>query len=277
MDVPIKKRNLIFTKAPKAILILMLAICWLSENILAEPKPVMGNNAHNEQKIQRIFERGQWLLSQIHKDMNGLDEAIELFNRVIEMDSDNKDVYWKLSEIFFKKAEAAPDKEKRMELFKKSLSLARKALELDPDSVEPHFCIGGSSAKIAEMTWAVSALLVIREALKEFKAAIKLDPNHRFSIISGAALASIYSEAPWPLNDLEDAEKYAKEAVKKDPNLAFACTVLASVYAKRNKFKEAHLEIARCLSLKQPTYIWDAELYNWPAAKRLLKEIEGRE
>ena len=276
MDVSIKKRIFIFTKALKVILMLLPAICWLFQNTFAESKPVEGNTAYNDQEIQRIFKRGQWLLSQIHKNMTGLDEAVSLYNRVIELNPDNRDVYWKLSEIYFKKAEAALNEEKQLELFKKSLSFARNALELDPDSVEPHFCIGSSSAKIAEMVWAVSALNVINDGIKEYKTAIKLDPNHRFSIISMAALASIYTEAPWPLRDLEEAEIYAKEAVKKDPKLTFACRVLESLYVKTKRYKEAHLEIERCLSLKQPTYIWDAELYNWPATRRLRKEIEGR-
>jgi len=230
-----------------------------------------------QEQVQDIYQRAWWLLSQIHKDMTVLDEAIDLYKKVAADDPGNYVVFWKLSEATFKKAEATKNEEKREELYEKALDYARQSLKLNPDSIEAHFWIGTSSAKLAEMVGTFSALGVINEAIKELKITLKMDPDHRFAVIAGAALAAIYSQAPWPIKDLEDAEMYAAEAVKKDPNLTLASSTLASVYLERDKLKEARLEAERCLSLGSPTYIWDAELYNWPWARRLLKKIDEQE
>ena len=216
------------------------------------------------------------MLSQIHRDKSGLEKAIKLYRKAAAGSPTHRDVHWKLAEGLFKKAEATDNEDDRKILYEEALSQSRKSLELNPDSIEAHFWIGSTSAKLAEMVGTFSAIGVINEATKELKLILEMDPNHRFSIIAGAALAAIYSQAPWPMRDLEDAEAYAIEAVKKDPNLSLACATLADVYFRREKFEQAQKEAERCLSLSSPSYIWDAELYNWPSARRVLKQIENR-
>ncbi len=41
----------------------------------------------------------------------------------------------------------------------------------------------------------------------------------------------------------------------------------------QKKKSKARAEIKRGLSVKSPKYIWDAELYDWPKMRELLKEM----
>lgn len=233
------------------------------------------DTALSDQEIKQIFDRGWWLLSQIHEDKNGLDEAILLYNKVVTASPRHKDIYWKLSEITFKKAETVSPPENSIKLYEKSLGYARKAVDLNPDCVESHFWLGCSSARIAEMSGVIRAFGIIGESMDELKLAISIDPDHRLATTANAILAAIYTQMPWPMRALDKAEQFAITAVAKDPNHTLASFQLANVYAKQKEYQKAFQEITRCLSLQQPTYIWDAELYDWPAARKLQKEIEG--
>ena len=124
------------------------------------------------------------------------------------------------------------------------------------------------------MSGIVQSLSLVTQAKRELVAAIELDPAHRFSVLAGAVLAAIYTESPWPLRDLNRAREYALEAIAKDPKLTSASEKLAQVYFKKKQYDKAKKEIHRCLAIEEPTYIWDAILYDWPAVKKLLKEIE---
>ena len=73
---------------------------------------------------------------------------------------------------------------------------------------------------------------------------------------------------------MHKAEEYALTAVSGDPNLTIASIKLANVYKQQKQYDKARGEALRCLSIEEPTYLWDAVLYNWPAARTILKELE---
>lgn len=247
------------------LLLCIISICCFAE--LAEPSTL------SEQEIQNIYNQCWQLLSQIHIDKTGLDKAIELYQKVLAVAPHDRNIHWKLSESTFKKAEAMGNDERSLEIYKNALNYALIARKSYPDSIEARFWIGCCSARIAEIINNIKSLSIIKEAKTELKLTIELNPKHRFAILASAILAAIYTDTPWPLRNLKKAEQYAKKAVAEDPNLTLARLTLASVFKKRKKIKLAKEEAIRCLNIIEPTYIWDAELYNWPKARRLLTEI----
>ena len=251
--------------------IFLLFFCAIPNPCLAD---MDGGSPLTDQEIDTIYSRGWELLSRIHIDKSGLDKAIALYEKVLADAPDNRDIYWKLSEITFKKAEAVGNHERSLEIYKKALNYAKTARKAFPDSVEAHFWVGCCSARIAEIINSIRALPVINEAKDELKLTIELKPAHRFAVLAGAVLAAIYIDMPWPLKNLKQAEKYATEAVEKDPNLTLASLTLAKVFKKQKRYGDAREEASRCLAIGKPTYLWDAELYNWPDARRLLDEME---
>ncbi len=228
------------------------------------------------EQTRRIYERGWYLLSQIHVDKSGLDEALQLYKGILESAPDEKDIYWKLSEMTFKKAEAQLNDAENREIYETALAYAKTARDRHPDSVEAHFWVGCCSAKLAEIIGNIRAAGIVKEAIRELETTIRMDPEHRFAVAGAAILTAIYTDSPWPLRNLGKAQQYGLQAVDKDPNLTLARVKLAKVYAQQKDIDRARLEALRCVNTAEPTYIWDAVLYNWPEAECLLEEISNR-
>jgi len=231
----------------------------------------------SEQEIQSIYARCWQLLSRIHIDKKGLNKAIELYKQVLEAAPHNRDIHWKLSECTFKKAEAAGDGENILKIYKEALNYAKTTKKAFKDSIEAHFWIGCCSARIAEIVNGITALPTINEAKTELRMTIELNPDHRFAILAGAILAAIDADTPGPLRDLKKAEQYAMEAVQKDPNLTLASLTLSKILLQKKKITRARKELVRCLNIRKPTYVWDAQLYNWPKARQILSEIDNNQ
>lgn len=231
----------------------------------------------SEKEIHKIYEQSWQMLSRIHIDKTGLDKAIELYEKVLKIAPYDKDIQWKLSEATFKKAEIFGQDENSLEMYKKALNYAKDARDDFPNSIEAHFWVGCCSARVAEINNGIRALPMLNEARSELKITIKLNSEHRLAILAKAILSAIYIGTPWPLKNTKKAELFAQEAVEKDPNLTFARIMMARVFLQQKKYLRARQEAVKCLNIVKPTYIWDAELYNWPEARRLLEEIDKNE
>ncbi|KUG24013.1 hypothetical protein ASZ90_006196 [hydrocarbon metagenome] len=245
--------------------------------ILALPVYAKSPDVANDKDVQEILEQGWQLLSVMHKDKTSLDKGIAVYKSALEKYPQEKELLsWKVAEMTFKKADEELDKKKKENLYKETLSYSQKAIQLNPQSSGGHYWAGLAYVRIAELSGVISAIGQVNKAKKEFEKTININPDHRFAILSNAVLAAIYLGMPWPMNDNKKAEKYAEEAVKKDPNLTLASVNLGKSYLNLKKYDKAKDELNRCLSTKSPTYVWDAELYDWPGARKLLKEIENK-
>lgn len=260
----------------KLLLILILIFCVLLETGFTETIDYSQETTLNQKEIRQIYNRGWQFLSRIHKNKSGLDDAIDLYKKALATSPNDADLNWMLAEILFKKAETIDDPKIRREFYEKALGKAEKALELNPDSLEAQFWVGTSSAVVSEMVGTFGGMKLINQAVDNLVLAFEKDPARRYSILAGAILATIYTEAPWPMRDLDKAQRFGEEAVSRDKNLTLASIKLARVYARQDENEKARKEAFRCLSLKQPTYIWDAKLYDWPSARSLLKKLEDR-
>ncbi|HKT32608.1 MAG TPA: tetratricopeptide repeat protein [Gammaproteobacteria bacterium] len=91
----------------------------------------------------------------------------------------------------------------------------------------------------------------LREAIKQFQRAIKLDPQYAEAY---AQLAGVYNTLPEvtyiPLQEANDKATHAvKQALAINPNLAAAHAVLANIYTSEQKLDQARAELLRTLAL----------------------------
>lgn len=226
------------------------------------------------QRLSDIFDQGWRLEGQMHKDLTNLDRAMALYEEALRIAPDNEEVKWRLGEIIFKKAEEEKDKGKRIGMVEKAVSLAEQAIAINPKSVGGLYWAGTGYARLADMSGVMNALKQVKRAKKYLHQAIETDPSHRFAVLSGVILAAIYQESPWPMKNMEEALFLSTWAVEKDPNLTIASLRLGKIHLSEGKKEAATKELTRCLGIKHPTYVWDAELYDWPEAKRLLSGIK---
>jgi len=225
-------------------------------------------------KLDNYYQQAWNHLKQMHKDVKNLDLAHGLYKKALELSPEYSETYWKLAEICFKKAQAAKDKDQSEKLYRQAMEHAETSLEKNPKSIGGLYWTGTCEAQLADIAGVFKAMKLVKKAKKHLKQCIDLDPSSRFANLSRVILAILYTEAPWPIRDLGEAEKLMDKAVELDPNLTLASVKRAKTLIKKGKKELAIKELQRGLKIQNPTYVWDSELYDWPEAKALLAELK---
>ncbi|MGK5091290.1 hypothetical protein WDW89_04640 [Deltaproteobacteria bacterium TL4] len=231
------------------------------------------NTSTHSQDLSQLLSKAAHLLEEAYQDESLLDQAYDLFQQALSLDSTNENALLGLADITFKRADAASDKEQRKAMYQQTMDYAKTLLKSNPDSLDGQYWIGCCSARIGQLLGNASALVWINDAKKKMETLIKNAPDSPWAIQGRVVLSSIYTRLPWPMKDLKKAEKLAYEATQLDPNLTYASEKLSVVYVEQKKKVEARKELERCLAIAKPTYRWDSEHYNWPAARRMLEEL----
>jgi len=228
-----------------------------------------------QNQLNAYFQQAWKLLGQMHKDVSNLDKASAIYQKALALAPNHAKTYWKVAEISFKKAQELEPRDKKAakKLYDQALENAKKAVSLNPNSVGAIYWMGTCEAKLADLAGIFKAMSLVKSAKKNFKKCIELDPKNRFSILSRVILAVLYTETPWPMRDLGEADKLTAKAVEMDPNLTLASVKRARVHIKNKDKDLAKKELQRCLNIKKPTYVWDSVLYDWPEAKELMKQV----
>ena len=171
--------------------------------------------------------RAQWS----RRDAVGLPEAIELFNRAIEIDSLFAAAYagladsWALMPQFVEGVDAA-------EALDRAETLALRAIELDPDLAEPHASLG--------------LVLALRQdrvgALAELGRAITLNPSYAPAL---HWRANVLAE----MNRLADARVDAERAASVDPLSPAIASDHGNILLWSGELAAAEAEFARAQQL----------------------------
>lgn len=245
---------------------LLIGILSLSDCHSQSPAPL---------KETQVYDAVWQLFTRMHEDAANLDKAESMLQDLLIKHPGNPITHWRLSEVLYKKGEIGKDKQKQQLLYENSLAHARRSFEIS-NSLESRFFIGCNQSRLAEINGtSFSSIRIINEAIKQLKQTIQLNPNHQLSIVAQSILSNIYTQAPWPIQDLSKALQFAESSVRKAPNLTYASYSLSLVYAELKQYEKARIEAKRCLEITNPVFIWDAHLFDWPKARRLLSEIKG--
>jgi len=258
-----RKRNF-FSKLVAGVLI-MLVYCI----------PVFAEKVSPEEKQLNAYYQKAWgLLGQMHKDASNLNKAYAIYQKALELAPNRSKTHWKIAEILFKMAQENTDEKAAKKLYDQALDAAKKSVSLNPKSVGGLYWVGTCEAKQAELAGIFKAMSLVKSAKNNLKQCIALEPNNRFSILARVILAVLYAEPPWPMRDLGEADRLTAKAVEMDSNLTLASVNRAKVHIKNGANELAKQELHRCLNIKNPTYVWDATLYDWPEAKKLLNQVK---
>ena len=125
---------------------------------------------------------------------------------------------------------------------KKAITLAKKALEIDPHLAGPHAVLG--DFYVIDWEW--------QKGENEYKTAIKLDPNYSTAHQYYAELLSIFGR-----ND--EARTQINKAVELDPFSFVIRFISAVLYFNQEQFDKAYDEIEICLDLKKD-HVWAISL-----------------
>lgn len=167
----------------------------------------------------------------VQRDWGGhTDEAIGILEAARDANPDDYEVRWQLARFYYWKANTKSGA-RQAELGKKAWDEAEAAKKLEPGKVEGWYW---AAASIGAYSQGAGIMNAVQEGLAdEFKKnankAIAIDGAHDHGG-PYRALGRFYTNLPWPLQDLEAAEKNLKKALDADDDFAINLYYLADVY-----------------------------------------------
>lgn len=178
----------------------------------------------DSKKKQAVFQRQ--VEGETAMEANDLDNAIEAFKAVLQLDPERFEVYQRLGDLYIRKGQSdlavkqyneIADIYFKNKLYKKAAPVYKKILELDPVNVEAHAAMGEIHSRSGNESDAKKEYLLIAEAMLS-------------------------------KGDLETALAYSKKAVALKSIEAYY--YLGQVYLLQQKFDDAKAEFEKLLKFK---------------------------
>ncbi len=180
-------------------------------------------------KLRRIRAQKRFRMAEDDLKSGNINQAVKLYNRTLDMDTEYTPAYARLGAIAFQKGELV---EARNHL--------RRAIEIDPDFTTAHYQLG----------WIYQQSGQFQQAIQSLERVVALQPN---SASACNTLAMFYLERD---SRLDKALALAKRAVKFKPIPSYWDTLSYSLY-KKQKYEEADKAIKKALELQpdHPEYL----------------------
>ncbi len=237
---------------------------------------VLADKGEEQPEIRKAFEGADELFATIHEDLGNLGKAQAIYEKYQNMKPFQLEATWRLAEIQYFYGMLAKNKSTEKKYYKRSQDLSNAALVLDPNCVPALFYSGCSNSSLADMAGPIKAMGLLKRGKLDLGKAIEAGSEDRFAPLAASVLSQVNTETPWPIRNIKEAEKLSLQAVAWDSNLTMASIQLATVYFYQKQYPQAAKEARRCLSISQPTYLSDAVLWDWPAAKQIIADVEER-
>jgi tetratricopeptide (TPR) repeat protein len=149
-----------------------------------------------------------------------------------------------LARAIFEYAEFKTEDSERAELAEEGISVARKAIQLNPHSSEAHYYLAMNLGQLAR-TKTIGALKIVKDMEREFKQAIEIDPRIDYGGPQ-RSLGELYLEtpgAPASIGNKTKARMHLENAVKLAPEFPDNHLLLMQAYIKAGDKKALDKEM----------------------------------
>ena len=219
-----------------------------------------------------IKEGDQWYAQR--GDMAKAKMSAETYRKAIEADPGKPTAYWKLAMANYYIGDNSPEKEK-LAIFDEAINAAKKAVELDPNSVPAHYYLGLNYGLYGQAKGIMKSLSLVDPIKEEMAEVIKRDPG--FS--QGGAyrvLGRMYFKLPGLAGgDNDKSIENLKTALKYGPKSWITHIFLAETYMDEDMYQEAKELLLQAVNGECQPEDGPACARNWkPQAKELLAEVE---
>jgi predicted Zn-dependent protease len=159
----------------------------------------------------------------------------------------------------------------RQQTYGAGATAALRAIELDGKNADAHFLYAvnlGSEARLKGLSTAAGAL---SEITLHVRHAIELNPNHAPAL---QFMGGLLAELPWFLGgDEKEAQQYLERAVTADGNYTHARILLAKLYLKHNRIRDARQQLDAVIHARAPHYPYTWRQKFKPEAEALLEKL----
>ncbi len=221
-----------------------------------------------------LLRQGDMFYKDYDKDTGNLDRAIKHYKMVIDKDEKDAtyDAYWKTATVYWTLGKISQKSEEGLDHFMKGSEAALKGMAIYPDRPESHFWYFACLGKISELKGKANKLIALSKLRKHINRALEIDPDYIFAVYGKAILLK---KTPSYLGgDLKKSETLFKRVIKLDPNFSNSYIELAKLYIEENREVEARTLLVKVINMESPSWEANWSVFNRPAAKRLLGNIE---
>ncbi|KPJ58465.1 MAG: hypothetical protein AMJ42_03225 [Deltaproteobacteria bacterium DG_8] len=211
------------------------------------------------------------------RDVEKARASIDSYKKVLEIDKDNYEAYWKISRSYFYLGDLLPEiKEMRnqhKEIGIEGMRYAERAIELNPQGIEGHYYY---TLSLAQYSIGISIIKALAKGLgskyeKHIGKALEINKNYD-NAGPLRAIGRYWYRLPWPKRDIKKSISYLEEAVTSAPNNIRGRVYLAESYLKDGKKELAREQIQKALEIV-PDLNHEVDAQRWKErAKELLKE-----
>jgi tetratricopeptide (TPR) repeat protein len=178
----------------------------------------------------------------------------------------------RLAEAYFDIADDLwKDEGKRLRAYKAGSEAAQQAIDLDESNADAHFFHAVNIGSAARLKGATNAALVVQEMKTCALRAIELNPKHAQAL---QMMGGMLIELPWFLGgDDKKAQEYLERAIAADGNYTKARLLVAKLYKKQGRIKDATRQLEAVIHAERPHYAYTWAREYKPQAERLLNEL----
>ena len=185
------------------------------------------------------------------RDQTGaLNKGESLCGQALTTDLPKDEVYWRFSRLKAWQGFLSQDRPFKLTFFKEAESLAKKAIDINPQNTEGHFWLGVAYGRIGETQGVLKSFFLIKPIRKEMDEVLKLNPNH-----GGAhhVLGVMYHKLPWFKggSNKKSVEELQKSISLNETNTLYHLD-LAKIYLAMNREEEANKELEAVISIPNP-------------------------
>jgi tetratricopeptide (TPR) repeat protein len=232
------------------------------------------------QTKEELFQRGLAC-----KKENNINDALLCFQLLLKNDSSNLDFLTYGSMFYSKKGNEFKDEQTRHSYFNIGLYLAKKALALDPNFAESHYCMALALGRINEFADTKTKIANSKEIKLHIDETLKLNPAHagayhllgrwnrtiaNFGSVEKLMINSLYGGVPQGAT-LEGALSAFIKAVAFEPNFKLHQFELAQTYLDMGKNVNAKVWFEKALKVKSNN---ESELLIDEKCRKAIKDLE---
>jgi tetratricopeptide (TPR) repeat protein len=166
------------------------------------------------------------------------------------------------------------DPARRRQAYEEGAEAALRAIALSEETAEAHFLYAANLGNAVQLGGRARAAMSLSTIKAHLARAIALNPHHARAL---QFMGGLLADLPWFLGGrMDEAERYLHRAIQADSRYTNARLLLAKLYLKQGRVREAREQLNGVLTVVNPHYPYHWRRKFRPEAERLLQSLEQR-
>ncbi len=251
-------------RAPMLALVPSLLLLLASTAVPSESSP---------DQAEAYWKKGEELYRTYYLGEDRFGRAMRWYEKAVALRPKDYRFLWEIAARYQVFGQTLPKDRKRqkIELWKKGLAYARKAVEVNPEGKEGHFYYMANLGAIAQLQGSLSSAWKFRRIKREMDKTLELAPDWPPILY---ARARFLAQMPGIFGgDEEEAMRLYHRVLELDPGFLLAHVSIAEILASRGRYDEAIRHLREVIDCKSPPQYGEWLTIDRPQAEALLEKI----